>query len=78
MDVKPGYQTTEFWVTILTNIIGIVALFHPVNASVTGNIPAIAGILAMIAGNVVYILSRGQVKAAASVAAALPTTPAAK
>lgn len=66
MDVKPGYQTTEFWITLLGNVVGIVSLFHPVSATVTSNIPMIAGILVMVATNVSYFITRSNVKVAAS------------
>ena len=69
--MKPGWQTTEFWITLLTNIVGIVNLFHPVVVS-AGTIGAVAGVLVLIVTNVAYILSRAHVKSAASVAAALP------
>ena len=71
MDVKPGWQTSEFYVTILGNIVGIVALFKPTVANqVVSYIPQLAGILVIVATSVSYIISRNNVKATAVTAAA--------
>lgn len=79
MDVKPGFTTSEFWVTLLTNIVGIVFLIHPsaiagqTQDTVTPILTQVAAFLAIIASTVSYIISRSNVKTAAAAAPA-PTT----
>lgn len=68
--MKPGYQTTEFWVTILTQIIAILVLTGKISASDAGMLKdSLAQIVehgaALIASAAVvykYIQSRTDVK----------------
>lgn len=60
--VKPGYKTTEFYVTLLTSLTGIVALFTDKIHIGTDAIQAIAGILVVIVPSVAYVFSRAKVK----------------
>jgi hypothetical protein len=54
MNIKTGYKTTEFWVTILGNIAGVVLAIH-------GLIPAY--IVAVLASSIpVYVVARTIVK----------------
>jgi hypothetical protein len=82
--VDPGYTTTEFWITLLTNMVSTVFLFHPTAiagqtaTSANAAIPQIAAILVMIATTVSYIISRTNVKTAASATPASVATPPAK
>lgn len=75
MDVKPGYQTSEFWLTIMTNILNIVNLFHPVTVA-QPVLVQVAGIIATVAVTVSYFITRNNVKVAA--ASAPDTTTVAK
>ena len=68
---KPGYTTTEFWVTlggvILSFVTALMALIHPgfeVSGGVQGLITATAPLAALI-GTSVYTLGRSKVKAEA-------------
>jgi hypothetical protein len=58
--MKPGYLTTEFYVTILTNVLAVVsALFHKrLGLDVTKDAAVIAGV-----ANAVYTLARSHTKA---------------
>ena len=53
--IKPGYKTTEFWVTILTVIgsttVGLTSLVSPTVAAILGTVSTLA-----------YALSRGIAK----------------
>ncbi len=58
--VKPGYTTTEFWITLLTNLSAIIALVHPgtqLNGIVQGAAVALAA-----AATVLYTGFRSQLK----------------
>lgn len=59
--MKPGWQSTEFWLTILANVATIAGAF-------SGLIPmpygAIAAAAAPVISSIVYSASRGKVKAA--------------
>jgi hypothetical protein len=66
-DIKPGYQTTEFWQTLLVNVIALLALFGVHVAASDDVLHAIAVIAALLASAVVthgYTLGRSRVKAA--------------
>lgn len=60
--MKPGIRTTEFWVSILQQVIAIVALFHP-DLSETIKMVALgaAGV-----GGATFTGARAYVKAAAT------------
>lgn len=64
--MKPGYKTTEFWITILAQVIGIlttIGAFTPDQADVLAQaVTQIAGIVVMVAGAFGYSLSRGMAK----------------
>ena len=51
--VKPGYQTTEFWVTIISQIIGVLAVMGVV--SPTGATQLIKSISDIVGGLVAII-----------------------
>lgn len=67
--VKPGYKTTEFWVTLLIQLVGMVALIQPnwitpeQSDALTQAITQLGGLVAMVAAAFGYNLSRGAVKA---------------
>jgi hypothetical protein len=66
-DIKPGYQTTEFWQTLLVNVIALLALFGVHITASNDFINAIAVIAALLASAIVthgYTLGRSRVKAA--------------
>lgn len=60
--VKPGYQTTEFYVTLLTSLSGILALFTDKVKLGEGSIEAIAAIAVIIVPQIVYVFARATVK----------------
>ena len=66
METKPGYLTTEFWVTVLLQVVGFLALlgvFTPDQASaLTQALPQLGGLIVMVAGAFGYSLSRGTAK----------------
>jgi ABC-type spermidine/putrescine transport system permease subunit II len=55
---EPGYTTTEFWVALVTSVIGLLVLFNIIKIS-NGQTQAIVGLVALVAPQVIYILSRG-------------------
>jgi|GEM_PF-2592692 len=66
--LKPGYQTTEFWQTLLVDIVAIMTLFgvHIPNSDATIN--ALATIAALLASALVthsYTRGRSMLKATA-------------
>jgi len=64
--MRPGYRTTEFWVTVAIQIIGILAttdVLTPEKAdSVTRAVTQIGGVVAMVASAFGYSISRGMAK----------------
>ena len=64
--MKQGYKTTEFWITIGIQIVGILVtagVFTPDQASAaTDIITKVGGLIAMGAGAFGYSLSRGSAK----------------
>jgi hypothetical protein len=70
---KPGYLTTEFWTTLLTQALALVAFLHPgFDASQWQPQASALAILAAAVASGVYALGRSHVKAAAL----LPAPPA--
>lgn len=65
MPVKPGYRTTEFWVTTLTSLAALVAALSSHLA------PRYAAIAAAVSSGL-YALARGLAKRPAVVAPAAP------
>jgi hypothetical protein len=75
METKPGVRTTEFWVTVVTNVLSIL------NMSGAWNFTANKwSVLALAIVNAAYALARGAAKAGVSaqplVAPASPVEPA--
>ncbi|KMY67133.1 hypothetical protein AAU61_14500 [Desulfocarbo indianensis] len=64
---KPGIKTTEFWVTVMVQVVGVVAalgLVPPEQSDVLVKaVTQVGGIVAMLASAFAYNKSRGQVKA---------------
>jgi len=66
-DIKPGYQTTEFWQTLFVNVVALLALFGVHVATSDDVLHAIAVIAALLASAIVthgYTLGRSRVKSA--------------
>jgi len=64
--MKPGYKTTEFWLTLVTNAVGIAVLMGAVSPEAQEPLVQAAG---QLAGGVIaavsalgYALSRGKAK----------------
>ena len=64
--MKPGHKTTEFWVTIFIQIVGLVAalgyLTPEQSSTIVEAITQLGGIVAMVAAQFGYNLSRGTAK----------------
>ena len=66
--MKPGYKTSEFWLTLAANLVGAVLA-----SGLVGDESGISkglGVAAMALASLGYSVSRGQAKASASVAEA--------
>ena len=77
--VKPGYTTTEFWVTLLTvaasAVVAVLALFGVVvHSNLTPLVSALATLAAAVA-SAVYAHSRATVKAAVAPVRVPPLPP---
>jgi hypothetical protein len=72
MPIEPGYKTTEFWATLLGDIVAILALFHIGIPNASQLIQAVAVLGAAIV-TAVYSHGRSRIKTA-QVAAPLPAT----
>lgn len=77
-DPKAGYTTTEFWVTLLTAVAGVVGLVHP-GFSVAAWVQPLSVLAPMIA-SILYTRSRSllktnTVKSQAAVAVASDANP---
>lgn len=59
---EPGYTTTEFWVTLATEGIGLLTLTGVIHPA-AGLTDAVGGIVATVVPAVVYAVSRGIRKA---------------
>lgn len=55
---EPGYTTTEFWVALVTSVIGLLMLFNVIKVS-NAQVQSIVGLVALVTPQVIYILSRG-------------------
>jgi murein DD-endopeptidase MepM/ murein hydrolase activator NlpD len=65
-EIKPGWQSTEFWATLATAIVGILALAGKIDPADSDDlikaIIAIAGGVITIITSVTYVISRSQLK----------------
>lgn len=72
--MKPGYATTEFWLTLLTNLAAVVSTVlvlgghTPLSSDQASAFVAAAALVLATIGNAVYAWSRAHVKAAQSYA----------
>jgi len=74
--MKAGYTTTEFYVTLSSYILSIIALFHPMTTNTQPYVQAVA-LLASGVATVIYTHSRQSLKtvdAYVSVKSTVPTT----
>lgn len=55
---EPGYTTTEFWVALVTSVIGLLVMFDVIKFT-TAQTQAVVGLVALVAPQAIYILSRG-------------------
>lgn len=64
--VKPGYMTTEFWVTIIVQVVGLAAAAGYITPDQSGVLSdatvQLGGIVTMVAAAFGYSLSRGLAK----------------
>jgi len=64
--MKPGHKTTEFWVTVFIQVVGLIAalgyLTPEQSSSIVDAITQLGGIVAMVAAQFGYSLSRGAAK----------------
>ena len=70
MPQKPGWQTSEFWVTVAVQVVGLMAaagIFSTEQANQWQRACEMAGgLIAMIVSNIAYAQSRAKVKSAES------------
>lgn len=72
MNIKPGWQTSEFWMTVTSSIVGMLALFGVVTKEeadsivvlVQSLVTALIGLALAVAPIVAYIKSRAEIKRA--------------
>ena len=63
MDIKPGYTTTEFWISLLTPIVGIFAMQGVIGQDQAMQIvKAISDIIVILVPLVVYVYNRTYLK----------------
>jgi len=66
METKPGYKTTEFWVTVAAKVVALLAalgVFTPEQAStVTQAVVQLGGVVGMVAASFGYSIARGSAK----------------
>lgn len=60
--MKPGFKTTEFWVTLATNLIGLLVLFGVVGPEQQEELVQAAGGLVSAISSAAYAISRGNAK----------------
>jgi predicted Kef-type K+ transport protein len=65
MQPTPGYTTTEFWATLLADIVAILALFHVGLPAHTPDYVQAVALLASAIATGIYTHSRQQLKVAA-------------
>lgn len=63
-DIKPGWTTSEFWVTVITNIVAVINMFWNVGIQ-NETINTIASLVAMVGMVGFYIWTRMKLKQAA-------------
>ena len=65
-ELKPGYKTTEFWVTVFIQAVGLITALGyltPEQADTLSQaLTQLGGIVVMVAGQFGYSLSRGSAK----------------
>lgn len=73
METKPGWQTTEFWLTLATQVVGILLLVGVISPEqsqvlneampqIAGGVGELIGGIMMAAGAFGYSRSRGEAK----------------
>jgi hypothetical protein len=73
MDTKPGYKTTEFWLSLAAMVIGAVLASGVLNPSdaTQAKVLQVLGLVATLLASLGYTAQRGLVKSTASKAAAI-------
>lgn len=61
-DVKPGWTTSEFWVTAITSIVATINMFWPFGIA-DETLNTVASLAAILGTAAFYIWSRTQAKA---------------
>lgn len=56
--VEPGYTTTEFWVTLVTALLGVLTAFNVIHFT-NAQTQVVVGFSALVIPAVAYIISRG-------------------
>jgi len=70
--MKPGFKTSEFWLTVLAGVFGVVVLFGALTGSEADSIVAavelliksVTGLVVALAPLIAYIKGRAEVKQA--------------
>ncbi len=66
MEITPGYKTTEFWLTLLTNIGGLLVMTHVISVDASNQlsqtVQAVAAAIVNIMTLISYFKARTEVK----------------
>jgi len=64
--LKPGYKTTEFWISVIAQLFGVASLLGWFDLDPTGKISntflQISGIISICGASIGYSYSRGKAK----------------
>jgi len=62
LPIKPGYKTTEFWLTAIAEIVGLLLASGAVSAVGEGTVPRIIGGVVAVLAALGYTVSRSKAK----------------
>jgi hypothetical protein len=62
MDTKPGYKTTEFWLTLLAAVLGVLIQFDVIPTEGDGWVAKVVSAVVLALGAAGYAVSRGLAK----------------
>lgn len=66
MENKPNYKTSEFWIALITNVIGMLVMTGVISTEesqkITSNLQPVIGGIISIASTLGYIFARVQIK----------------
>ena len=66
METKPQYKTSEFWIALITNVLGMLVMTGVISTEesqkITSNLQPVIGGIISIASTLGYIFARVQIK----------------